>query len=86
MHMKWMRIGLTLSVHPSIHMIQLENCLTDMDEVLYGIGVYPKIVLFNFLQLVILTWQMNELLMLVDTSAPYNGIIQCCVVIDFQKI
>jgi hypothetical protein len=44
-------------------MIQLENRQADLDETWYGhyaIGDYPKIVLFNFLQSVIPTWQMNK--------------------------
>jgi hypothetical protein len=35
-----------------VHMIQLDKCWTDLDEILYGryaIGDYPEIVLFNFL-------------------------------------
>jgi hypothetical protein len=45
-------------------MIQLENRWRDFDAVLYGrytIGGYPEIVRFNFLQLVIPTWQMHKL-------------------------
>jgi hypothetical protein len=37
----------------------------DFDEILYGhyaIEGYPKLILFSFLQLVIPTWWMNELL------------------------
>jgi hypothetical protein len=48
----------------SINMIQLKNCWIDIDEIWYGlyaIGVYPKILLFNFLQLVIPIWWTNEL-------------------------
>jgi hypothetical protein len=53
-----------LSVRLSVHIIQLENLWTDVDEICYGryaIGVYPKIVLSNFLQSVIPTWQANKL-------------------------
>jgi hypothetical protein len=47
-------------------MIQLENQM-DLDEIWYGhyaIGEYPKIILFNFLQLAIPTWQINKLVRL----------------------
>jgi hypothetical protein len=50
-----MHIGLTMSVR----MIQIGNCWMDLDEIWYGhyaMGVYPKIVFFNFLQHVIPTW------------------------------
>jgi hypothetical protein len=60
MYMKLTPIGLVMSVC----MIQLENCWTDLDEIWYGcytIGDYPKIVFYNFLQLVILTWQAKKL-------------------------
>jgi hypothetical protein len=43
---------------------QLENCWTDLDELWYGhytIGVYPTIILFRFLQSVILTSQAYKL-------------------------
>jgi hypothetical protein len=43
----------------SIHMIQLKNCWTDLDRIWYGrcaILVYPKIVIFDFLQSVIPRW------------------------------
>jgi hypothetical protein len=36
----------------SVRMIQLENRWTDLDGIWYGryaIGIYPKIVIFNFL-------------------------------------
>lgn len=46
-----------MSVRPciriSVLMIQLQNHWTDLDEIWYGlyiIGVYPKIVVLNFLQ------------------------------------
>jgi hypothetical protein len=55
-------------------MIQLENRLTDLDEIWYeryAIGEYPKIVLFNFLQSVIPTWRTTKNLWgWIDTSAP----------------
>jgi hypothetical protein len=47
----------------SVCVVQLKNCWMDLDEVWHGcyaFAVYPKIVLFNFLQSVILTWQTNE--------------------------
>jgi hypothetical protein len=50
-------------VCPSVRMIHLENRWTDLDEIYYGhydIGDNPKIVLFNFLQLVIPTWRTNK--------------------------
>jgi hypothetical protein len=51
-------------VYLSVRAIQLENRLTDLDDIWYGryaTGVYPKIILLNFLQSVIPTWRMNEL-------------------------
>jgi hypothetical protein len=48
----------------SVHMIQLDNRWTDLDEIWYGrytIGIYPKIVLFNLLHSIILTWRTNKL-------------------------
>jgi hypothetical protein len=59
-----MNAGLVMSVCLSIRMIQLESSWTNLDEMWYGcyaIGDYPKIVLYNFLQLVIPTWQVNKL-------------------------
>jgi hypothetical protein len=41
----------------SVRMVQLENCLTDLDEILYerlAIGIYSKVVLLNFLQSVVI--------------------------------
>jgi hypothetical protein len=41
----------------------LLNCWTDLDEISYerhAIGVYPKIIIFNFLHSVIPTWQANR--------------------------
>jgi hypothetical protein len=52
-----------LSVCPSVRMIQLENRWTDLDEIWYGRYAtedYPKIILFNYLQLVIPTWRTNQ--------------------------
>jgi hypothetical protein len=52
-----------LPVSPSAGMIQLKKCWADLDKIshgLYAICVYPKIVLFEFLQLVILTWRTNK--------------------------
>jgi hypothetical protein len=48
----------------SVRMIQFENRSTDLNEIWYGccaFGIYPKIVLFNFLQSVIPTWRTNKL-------------------------
>jgi hypothetical protein len=45
-------------------MIQLKNCWMDLDEIWYGcyaIEGYPIVVVFNFLQSIIPTWQMIEL-------------------------
>jgi hypothetical protein len=45
-------------------MIQFENRWTGFDEILYGrfaIGVYPKLVRFDFLQSIIPTWRTHEL-------------------------
>jgi hypothetical protein len=45
-------------------MLQFKNCWTDFDEISYGlyaIGGYPKIILFNFLQIIIPIWQKHEL-------------------------
>jgi hypothetical protein len=64
MCMKQMHIGLVMSVCLSVRMIQLENRWMDLDEILsghYAIGDYRKIVLVNFLQLVIPTWRTNKL-------------------------
>jgi hypothetical protein len=44
MHTKLTRIGLTISVCPSVRMIELENRWTDLDEIwyeLYAIRGYP---------------------------------------------
>jgi hypothetical protein len=44
-------------------MIQVENRWTDLVEIWYGRyarGVYPIIVLFSFIQIVIPTWRTNE--------------------------
>jgi hypothetical protein len=44
-------------------MIQLKKCWIDSDDILYGyytIGGYNKLILFNFLQSLITTWQMYE--------------------------
>jgi hypothetical protein len=44
----------------SVRMIQLENRWSGLDEISHGsyaIGVYPKNVLFSFLQSVIPTWR-----------------------------
>jgi hypothetical protein len=49
----------------SVRVIQLQKGWTDFVEiwyVRYAIGVCPKIVLLKFLQLVLPTWQKNELL------------------------
>jgi hypothetical protein len=54
MCMKWMHLGLV----KTIHMIHLENHWPDLDDIWYGccaIGVYPNIILFSFLQLVVPT-------------------------------
>jgi hypothetical protein len=48
----------------SVRMIQLDNLWTDLDEIwngYYAIGIFPKIVLFNFLQSIIPTWRTNKL-------------------------
>jgi hypothetical protein len=48
-------------------MIQLKNNYVDLDEIWYrryAIGDYTKIILYNFLQLVIPTWQMKKLVRL----------------------
>jgi hypothetical protein len=84
--MKLMHMGLTLCVFPSICIFQCQSYITDIDEVLYDIGVYPKTVLFSSLQSVILTWQINELLMLVDSSTTYSGFIPCYMVTDFKNV
>jgi hypothetical protein len=50
----------------SVCMIQIENCWTDLDEIWYGrraIGDYPEVVLLNFIQSIIPTWQMNKFVM-----------------------
>jgi hypothetical protein len=54
---------------------QLENHWTDLDGILYGrfaIGGHPKLVHFNFLQLVISTWRTSELVRLRSTPAPHT--------------
>jgi hypothetical protein len=59
MYMKLTHMGQTLSVH----MIQLKNCWTDLDEIWYGfyaIEGYPKRIFFILLQFVIPTWWSNE--------------------------
>jgi hypothetical protein len=59
-----MHLGLTISVCPSVRMIQLENSWTDLDEIWYAgcvIGDYPKTALFYFLQSVTPTWRTNKL-------------------------
>jgi hypothetical protein len=51
-------IGLTMSVRPSVRMIQQENCWKDLDEIWYGryaVGVCLKTLVFNFPQSVIPT-------------------------------
>jgi hypothetical protein len=51
-------------VHPSVRMIPIENRWMDFDEIWHGryaIGVSPKIVLFDFLHLVIPIWRADEL-------------------------
>jgi hypothetical protein len=48
----------------SVRMIHLENHWMDLDEIWYGryaIGDYLEIVIFDFLQSVIPTWQTNKL-------------------------
>jgi hypothetical protein len=50
-------------VCPSVCAFQLEDCWTDFDETCYGhytIGGWPELILLNFLQLVIPTWQIHE--------------------------
>jgi hypothetical protein len=52
---------------------QLDNRRTDLDKIWnarYAIEACPKIVLFNFLQLVVTTWQANEVNEAVLTAAP----------------
>jgi hypothetical protein len=52
-------------VCPPVRMIQLENLWMDFDDICHGcyaIGGHPKLVFFNFVQSVIPTWQMHELL------------------------
>jgi hypothetical protein len=54
-----------LSVRPSVCMVQIKNTWTDLDEIScgrYAIGVCRIIVIFNFLQSMIPTFQTNELL------------------------
>jgi hypothetical protein len=51
----------------SVCMIKLENWWTDFDEIWYGryaVGGYRFLILFNFLQSIIPTWQTNELVRL----------------------
>jgi hypothetical protein len=53
-----------LSFRLSARMIQLENSWTDLGEIWYGryaIGNHPKIVLCNFLLLVIPEWRTKKL-------------------------
>jgi hypothetical protein len=48
----------------SVRMIELENSWTYFDLIWYAhyaTGGYPKLVLFNFLQWVVPTWQKHEL-------------------------
>jgi hypothetical protein len=75
--MKWTHIGLVMSV------CQLETRLTDLDEIWYGpyaIGIYPKIVLLNFLQSVIATNMADEQTCEVGSTlaplaiGPYNDV------------
>jgi hypothetical protein len=57
-------ISVCLSAWLSVRMFQLQKRWTDLDEILYGryaIGIYPRIVLFNLLQSVILTWRTKRL-------------------------
>jgi hypothetical protein len=64
-----------LSLRLSVRMIQLENRWTDLDDIWYGsyaIGIYPKIVLFNFLQSAIPIWRTSELVSAIDTIATYT--------------
>jgi hypothetical protein len=54
-------------------MIQLENCLVDLNEIWYGhysIWDYCKIILLDFIQLVIPTWQRNKLGEVLSTLVP----------------
>jgi hypothetical protein len=47
----------------SLRMIQIENRWTDLDEIWYGlyaIGAYLKIILFSYVQTIILTWRTDE--------------------------
>jgi hypothetical protein len=95
MCIKWIHIGLTMSVHLSVCVIQLENHRTEVHEIWYGsyaIVVYPRIVLFNLLQSIISTWQTNEwagrqtnLWGVIDTSATCSSVIHWCMVIDLKK-
>jgi hypothetical protein len=52
-----------LSICLKVHVIKVKNHWMDLVEIWHGhyaIGVCLKVILFNFLQLVISTWQMNE--------------------------
>jgi hypothetical protein len=57
---KQSRVGLLMSVHLFVHMIQLENRWTHFDKFWYGclaICSHPFFVFFNFPQSIIPTWR-----------------------------
>jgi hypothetical protein len=57
MHKKLVQMGQVISAYQSVDMFQLENTLTDFDEILHGsydILRYITLVFFNYLQSLIL--------------------------------
>jgi hypothetical protein len=78
-----------LTIHLSIHMIQHENCWTNLDENwcrCYAIWDYPKTILYIFLQLVVSVWQWTNLWAGVDTRTTCSRAIHWCMVKDFWKV
>lgn len=72
----------------SVRLIQLEGSWTDMVTFCIGrylIGIYLKIAVLIFLQLVIPTWRTN-LCDGIDASATQSMTKQWCMVINFWKI
>jgi hypothetical protein len=62
----------------SVHMIQPENQWTALGEICLGVcvtGVYPKIIIFNFLPLVIIKWWTKNLPHGIKTSNTCNRVI-----------
>lgn len=56
-------VAVHFSLRPSVRMILLKNGWMDLNEIwngCYPTGDYPKSILFNFIQLVVPTWQVNK--------------------------